>query len=125
MYWYPGRVDVRSALYSFTARLTSKLDVSRSLRTLRVRVALRPINIKIPTTGAGILILVPREGIEPPTCGIEAHCSNPLSYRGVPNDIIAYSHAPLINFSFLIRVQPFNCISRFLAKDLLGKGFEI
>ena len=27
--------------------------------------------------------LVPREGIEPPTCGIEAHCSNPLSYRGV------------------------------------------
>ena len=30
-------------------------------------------------------ILVPREGIEPPTCGIEAHCSNPLSYRGVPS----------------------------------------
>jgi site-specific DNA recombinase len=27
-------------------------------------------------------LLVPREGIEPPTCGIEAHCSNPLSYRG-------------------------------------------
>ncbi len=26
--------------------------------------------------------LVPREGFEPPTCGIEAHRSNPLSYRG-------------------------------------------
>lgn len=26
--------------------------------------------------------LVPREGIEPPTRGIEARCSNPLSYRG-------------------------------------------
>jgi hypothetical protein len=38
--------------------------------------------------------LVPREGFEPPTCGIEAHCSNPLSYRGeyqplkAGNDII-------------------------------------
>lgn len=31
------------------------------------------------------LYLVPREGFEPPTCGIEAHCSNPLSYRGVPS----------------------------------------
>lgn len=29
--------------------------------------------------------LVPREGFEPPACGIEAHCSNPLSYRGIPN----------------------------------------
>ena len=28
--------------------------------------------------------MVPREGFEPPTCGIEAHRSNPLSYRGVP-----------------------------------------
>ena len=28
-------------------------------------------------------ILVRREGFEPPTCGIEAHCSNPLSYRRV------------------------------------------
>ena len=27
--------------------------------------------------------MVRREGIEPPTCGIEAHCSNPLSYRRV------------------------------------------
>ncbi len=26
--------------------------------------------------------MVPREGFEPPTCGIEAHRSNPLSYRG-------------------------------------------
>jgi hypothetical protein len=26
--------------------------------------------------------LVPRVGLEPTTCGIEAHCSNPLSYRG-------------------------------------------
>ena len=37
--WYPGREDVRSALYSVAVRLTIKLDVSRSLRTLRVRVA--------------------------------------------------------------------------------------
>ena len=37
--WYPGREDVRSALYSVAVRLTSKLDVSHSLRTLRVRVA--------------------------------------------------------------------------------------
>lgn len=27
-------------------------------------------------------LMVPREGIEPPTRGIEARCSNPLSYRG-------------------------------------------
>lgn len=32
--------------------------------------------------GSKVGHLVPREGIEPPTCGIEAHCSNPLSYRG-------------------------------------------
>ena len=31
---------------------------------------------------AEAFFMVPREGIEPPTCGIEAHCSNPLSYRG-------------------------------------------
>ena len=30
--------------------------------------------------------LVPREGFEPPTCGIEAHRSNPLSYRGAPSN---------------------------------------
>lgn len=28
--------------------------------------------------------MVPAEGFEPPTCGIEAHRSNPLSYRGAP-----------------------------------------
>ena len=31
---------------------------------------------------AEVIFLVPREGFEPPTCGIEAHRSNPLSYRG-------------------------------------------
>ena len=29
-----------------------------------------------------IIVLVPREGFEPPTKRIEAACSNPLSYRG-------------------------------------------
>ena len=42
--------------------------------------------------------MVPREGFEPPTCGIEAHCSNPLSYRGVPNLIFKENH-------FLVRVE--------------------
>ena len=28
-------------------------------------------------------LLVLREGFEPPTCGIEARCSNPLSYRSI------------------------------------------
>ncbi len=37
--------------------------------------------------------MVPREGFEPPACGIEAHCSNPLSYRGVPIHIFILSGA--------------------------------
>ena len=47
-------------------------------KTKEKRAHQRPISEKNP-------FLVPREGIEPPTCGIEAHCSNPLSYRGVPS----------------------------------------
>ncbi len=35
-------------------------------------------------------IMVPPEGFEPPTCGIEAHRSNPLSYGGVPVCIRCY-----------------------------------
>jgi hypothetical protein len=45
------------------------------------KLASRIIKINNPTK-AELFILVPREGFEPPTCGIEAHCSNPLSYRG-------------------------------------------
>jgi hypothetical protein len=45
--------------------------------------------VKSPSQGR-TLYLVPREGFEPPTCGIEAHCSNPLSYRGTSE----LSHLP-------------------------------
>ena len=47
-------------------------------------------NIKNTSTWL-VLLLVPPDGLEPPTCGIEAHCSNPLSYGGVPNILYQFA----------------------------------
>ena len=76
-------------------RLVGKTKSSFATTTLRAKGAglvhwtnpfeSQQINqIKRPSFCRQSFYLVPPEGFEPPTCGIEAHRSNPLSYRGVP-----------------------------------------
>jgi hypothetical protein len=51
--------------------------------TFWARVRIHPdVDQEKSQTNSLAFFLVPREGFEPPTCGIEAHRSNPLSYRG-------------------------------------------
>ena len=49
--------------------------------------------------------LVPRVGIEPTACGIEAHCSNPLSYRGVFICRAANKQLSIINYQLSLDVK--------------------
>ena len=67
------------------------------------------------------LFFEPEGGIEPPTSSLPMTCSNQLSYPGN----LCYWYSPSINFFFFSRDQPFTCISRIRACDLLENELEI
>jgi hypothetical protein len=73
--------------------------------------------VKSPSHGR-TLYLVPREGFEPPTCGIEAHCSNPLSSRGASESTLGFRKRASLAYC-----QPRVASSSSVLQNLLKRDF--